>query len=47
MSEKYVNYALIDSQNYDDDDDDDDDYDSGYTYYLLAIINSKASQIVA
>ena len=30
MSEKYDNYALIDSQNYDDDynNDDDDEYDS-------------------
>ena len=40
MSEKYDNYALIDSQNYDvdddddyNDDDDDDDYDS--CYHLL------------
>ena len=33
MSEKYDNYALIDSQNYDDDNDDDDDYDS--CYHLL------------
>ena len=31
MSEKYDNYALIDSQNYDDDND--DDYDS--CYHLL------------